>query len=42
MAASGRSISHYEDRVPIDVFIVSPNARLRQDLNDKLGMPQWK
>jgi transcriptional regulator with GAF, ATPase, and Fis domain len=31
----------FEDRVPIDVFIVSPNAKLRQDLHDKLGLPRW-
>ncbi|HEX4322534.1 MAG TPA: sigma-54 dependent transcriptional regulator, partial [Acidobacteriaceae bacterium] len=25
----------------IDVFIVSPNTRLRQDIHDKLGPPRW-
>jgi transcriptional regulator with GAF, ATPase, and Fis domain len=30
-----------EDRVPIDVFVVSPNSRLRQTLHDKLGLPRW-
>ncbi len=29
------------DRVPIDVFIVSPNPRIRQALNEKLGLPRW-
>jgi transcriptional regulator with GAF, ATPase, and Fis domain len=30
-----------EDRVPIDVFIVSPNAMLRQELHEKLALPRW-
>jgi transcriptional regulator with GAF, ATPase, and Fis domain len=30
-----------EDRAAIDVFIVSSNAKLRQDLHDKLGLPRW-
>src|ERR1700679_1546934 len=29
------------DRIPIDVFIVSPNPRIRQALQDKLGLPRW-
>src|ERR1700691_1230249 len=29
------------DRVPIDVYIVSPNPRIRQVLQDKLGLPRW-
>lgn len=31
----------FEDRVPIDVFVVSPNPRLRQELHEKLGLPRW-
>ena len=31
----------HEDRVPISVFIVSPNARIRQSLQDKLALPRW-
>lgn len=31
----------FEDRIPIDVFVVSPNPRLRQELHDKLGLPRW-
>ena len=41
MAASVAQFTQFEDRVPVDVFIVSPNPRLRQDLNDKLGLPHW-
>ena len=29
------------DRVPIDVYIVSPNPRIRQVLHDKLALPRW-
>jgi DNA-binding NtrC family response regulator len=32
----------YEDRLPIDVFVVSPNPKIRQVLQDKLGLPRWK
>ena len=30
-----------EDRAPINVFVVSPNSSLRQELQDKLGLPRW-
>ena len=30
------------DRLPIDVLIVSPNPRIRQSLQDKLGLPRWR
>ena len=33
--------ARHEDRLPIDVLIVSPNPKLRQDLHDKLGLPRW-
>ncbi|HVT96838.1 MAG TPA: sigma-54 dependent transcriptional regulator [Acidobacteriaceae bacterium] len=32
----------FEDRLPIDVFVVSSNARLRQDLQTKLTAPRWQ
>ena len=41
MAASAAQFTRYEDRVPVNVFIVSPNPRLRQELHDKLGLPHW-
>src|SRR5580698_1378555 len=34
--------ARYEDRLPIDVFVVSPNPKIRQLLQDKLGLPRWK
>jgi DNA-binding NtrC family response regulator len=30
-----------EDRLPINVFVVSPNSILRQELSNKLGPPRW-
>jgi DNA-binding NtrC family response regulator len=30
-----------EDREPINVFVVSPNSGLRQELEEKLGLPRW-
>jgi DNA-binding NtrC family response regulator len=30
-----------EDRMPINVFVVSPNSILRQELTNKLGLPRW-
>jgi DNA-binding NtrC family response regulator len=41
MATPVTQLVRYEDRVPIDVFIVSPNGKLRQQLHDKLGLPRW-
>ena len=37
-----RGADRIEDRFPIDVFVVSPNARLRHDLNEKLTLPRWQ
>ena len=34
-------LARYEDRVPIDVFVVSPNPKLRQGLQEKLSLPRW-
>ena len=31
-----------EDRLPVDVFVVSSNARIRQDLQAKLTLPRWQ
>ncbi len=33
--------ARYEDRLPIDVFVVSPNPKIRQALGDKLSLPRW-
>jgi DNA-binding NtrC family response regulator len=41
MASLVAQFTRQEDRIPIDVFVVCPNSRLRQDLNDKLGLPRW-
>jgi len=34
-------IERAEDRAPINVFAVSPNSSLRQELEEKLGLPRW-
>jgi DNA-binding NtrC family response regulator len=34
-------ISSSEEQAPIDVFVVSPNSGLRQELQDKLGLLRW-
>ena len=41
MATSILPADRSEDRLPIDVFVVSPNARLQQDLQEKLQPPRW-
>jgi len=30
-----------EERAPVNVFVVSPNSTLRQELNEKLTLPRW-
>jgi DNA-binding NtrC family response regulator len=30
-----------EERAPVNVFVVSPNSQLRQELQEKLGLPRW-
>jgi DNA-binding NtrC family response regulator len=35
-----QSVRH-DDRIPIDVFVVSPNPKIRQALHEKLGLPRW-
>jgi transcriptional regulator with PAS, ATPase and Fis domain len=41
MATSILPAERSEDRLPIDVFVVSPNTRLQQDLLEKLQPPRW-
>jgi DNA-binding NtrC family response regulator len=41
MATLATQCERFEDRDSIDVFIVSPNARLRESLQEKLGPPRW-
>jgi len=31
-----------EDRVPMAVFVVSPNSKLRDELKEKLCLPRWR
>jgi DNA-binding response OmpR family regulator len=41
MASTVTQLVSHGDRSPIDVFIVCPSARLRQELNRKLNLPRW-
>jgi DNA-binding response OmpR family regulator len=41
MASSVTQFAGHEDQDPIDVFIVCPNSKLRQGINDKLNLPRW-
>jgi transcriptional regulator with PAS, ATPase and Fis domain len=41
MGISATQFDRHEDRIPINVFVVSPNLKLRQALHDKLGHPRW-
>jgi DNA-binding NtrC family response regulator len=34
-------LARSDDRSPINVFVVSPDVNLRQELLDKLGLPRW-
>jgi transcriptional regulator with PAS, ATPase and Fis domain len=40
--SSSSVADRFEDRVSIDVFVVSSNGRLRQDLQAKLTLPRWQ
>ena len=40
--AAATNLVRFEDRMPIDVFIVSPNGTLRGELKDKLNPPRWR
>ena len=42
MATSVAPTERREDRLPTDVFVVSPNAKLRQELQEKLTLPRWQ
>ena len=41
MAAAASNYLRAEDRVPIEVYVVSPNSKLRNELKEKLCMPRW-
>lgn len=41
MATPSPQFERFEDRFPIDVFVVSPNLKLRQEIQEKLGLPRW-
>lgn len=41
MATQATRYERFEDRMPIDVFVVSPNPKLRQELKEKLSLPRW-
>ena len=41
MATLAAQYVRFEDRNPIDVLVVSPNARLREGLHEKLNAPRW-
>lgn len=41
MASAVTQFDRLEDRSAISVFVVSSNAKLRQDLQEKLGNPRW-
>jgi DNA-binding NtrC family response regulator len=41
MATSVLHSERFEDRLTIDVFVVSPNTKLRQELLEKLSLPCW-
>jgi transcriptional regulator with PAS, ATPase and Fis domain len=41
MASLATPYVRFEDRSCIDVFVVSPNARLRENLKEKLNQPRW-
>jgi transcriptional regulator with GAF, ATPase, and Fis domain len=41
MATPASQFGRFEDRVPIDVLVVSSNSRLREELQSKLSLPRW-
>jgi DNA-binding NtrC family response regulator len=41
MATPAAQITRFEDRITIDVFVVSSNSRLREELQGKLSAPRW-
>ena len=42
MAISVSEFVRFEDRVSIAVFVVSPNQKLRQEIQQKLNSPRWR
>ncbi len=42
MATAAQDFLRFEDRVPIDVFVVTPNTGLRDELKEKLCPPRWR
>lgn len=41
MAVPAPQPNRLQDRVPIDVFLVSPNTKIREQLQEKLSLPRW-
>jgi len=41
MASPATKYVRFEDQCPINVFVVSPNAQLRESLQEKLSLPRW-
>jgi len=41
MGTAATQPKRFEDRIPIDVFVVSPNSRLREELQGKLNTSRW-
>ena len=42
MATASSTALRMEDRIPVDVLVVSPNANLRDELIEKLCLPRWR
>src|SRR5271157_973871 len=42
MATVASTTLRMEDRVPVDVLVVSPNTKLREELMEKLCLPRWR
>ena len=42
MATASAATLRMEDRVPVDVLVVSPNTKLRDKLMEKLCLPRWR
>lgn len=41
MATPVIKFERFDNRVPIDILVVSPNAKLRLELNERLKLPRW-
>ncbi len=42
MGVPAYPIARFDDMVPIDAFVVSPNAHLRRELSERLSLPRWR